>query len=280
MEGEAMLVWSSAGIEGRSTTLHRPARFPRAKMREGPRRESNPVHVGIGLFTALKYSTRSRFVVHSATRLEVTTRSRGHNSVWPGDVYVGCGQHSHKGVHVISQRGEEGSVSQWLENSRPTKANQVQFLVGSHPDIRRRESYRTMPLVGGFSQGSPFLPDLGIPQLLHIHLASPTSALKNADVKSHQKHSSPLAIQLKSVHDHSPPTLANRVQLPMGSLPDSRMWQSCRTMPLVGRLYLGSPPPPNLIMAPLHTSITLIGSQDLAVKSRPNISTPLSKYMS
>ncbi|KAJ8873543.1 hypothetical protein PR048_024361 [Dryococelus australis] len=36
----------------------------------------------------------------------------------------------------------------------------------------------------------------------------------------------------------SPPTKANRVQSPAGPLPDFCMWESCRTMPLVGGLCL------------------------------------------
>ncbi|KAJ8879238.1 hypothetical protein PR048_019844 [Dryococelus australis] len=40
-----------------------------------------------------------------------------------------------------------------------------------------------------------------------------------------------------------PLTLTNQVRFPAGSLPDFRMWESCRTMPLVGGFYRGSPPP-------------------------------------
>ncbi|KAJ8888158.1 hypothetical protein PR048_007645 [Dryococelus australis] len=73
----------------------------------------------------------------------------------------------------------------------------------------------------------------------------------------------------------SPPTKANRAQSPAGS-PDFRKWESRRTMPLVGGSSRGSPvspPPPNSGTAPIFPSITLIGSQDLAVKSRPNLFT-------
>ncbi|KAJ8892439.1 hypothetical protein PR048_005019 [Dryococelus australis] len=72
----------------------------------------------------------------------------------------------------------------------------------------------------------------------------------------------------------SPPTKANRVQSPAGS-PDLRMWKSCRTMPLVVGLSRGSPvcPAPSFRHCSILTSITLIGSQDLAVKSRPNLFT-------
>ncbi|KAJ8888540.1 hypothetical protein PR048_008031 [Dryococelus australis] len=56
-----------------------------------------------------------------------------------------------------------------------------------------------------------------------------------------------------------------------------RKWESCRTMPLVGVLSRGSPvsPAPSFRNSTIFTSITLIGSQDLAVKSRPNIFTSL-----
>ncbi|KAJ8886417.1 hypothetical protein PR048_012628 [Dryococelus australis] len=63
----------------------------------------------------------------------------------------------------------------------------------------------------------------------------------------------------------SPPTKANRFQSPAGS-PDFRMWESCQTMLLVGSFLEDLPFPP-----PLHydtqpfASITLIGTQDLAL---------------
>ncbi|KAJ8898251.1 hypothetical protein PR048_003611 [Dryococelus australis] len=43
----------------------------------------------------------------------------------------------------------------------------------------------------------------------------------------------------------SPPTIANQVQSLAGS-PDFRMWESCRTMPLVGRFSQGYPVSPAL----------------------------------
>ncbi|KAJ8881189.1 hypothetical protein PR048_017662 [Dryococelus australis] len=72
----------------------------------------------------------------------------------------------------------------------------------------------------------------------------------------------------------SPPTKANRAQSPAGS-PDFRKWESCPTMPLVGGFSRGSPVSlaPSFRRSSIFTSITLIGSQDLAVKSRPNIFT-------
>ncbi|KAJ8866648.1 hypothetical protein PR048_032509 [Dryococelus australis] len=52
------------------------------------------------------------------------------------------------------------------------------------------------------------------------------------------------------------------------------MWESYRTMPLVGGFSRGSPVSPALPLRrrSILTSITLFGSQDLAVKSRPNLS--------
>ncbi|KAJ8870962.1 hypothetical protein PR048_027264 [Dryococelus australis] len=72
----------------------------------------------------------------------------------------------------------------------------------------------------------------------------------------------------------SPPTKANRDQYPAGS-PDFHKWESCRTMPLIGRLSRGSPasPVPSFRRRSICTSFTLIGSQDLAVKSRPTFFT-------
>ncbi|KAJ8883863.1 hypothetical protein PR048_015718 [Dryococelus australis] len=72
----------------------------------------------------------------------------------------------------------------------------------------------------------------------------------------------------------SPPTKANRVHSPAGS-PDFRMWEPCRTIPLVGGFSRGSPV--SLVLSfrrcSILTSITLTGSQDIAVQSRPNLFT-------
>ncbi|KAJ8872515.1 hypothetical protein PR048_026121 [Dryococelus australis] len=67
----------------------------------------------------------------------------------------------------------------------------------------------------------------------------------------------------------SHPTKANRVQSPAGS-PDFRMWESCRTMALVGESSRGSPVSLafSLRRCFILTTIALIGSQYLAVKSR------------
>ncbi|KAJ8877530.1 hypothetical protein PR048_021985 [Dryococelus australis] len=72
----------------------------------------------------------------------------------------------------------------------------------------------------------------------------------------------------------SPPTKVNLVQSPVWP-PDFRKWESCRAMPLVGGFPRGSPisTAPSLRRCSIFTSIILIGSKDLAVKSRPNLFT-------
>ncbi|KAJ8871029.1 hypothetical protein PR048_027332 [Dryococelus australis] len=62
--------------------------------------------------------------------------------------------------------------------------------------------------------------------------------------------------------------------IPPGS-PDFRKWESCRTMPLVGGFSRGSPvsSAPSFRCRSIFTSINLIGSQDLAVTSLPNLFT-------
>ncbi|KAJ8877942.1 hypothetical protein PR048_022402, partial [Dryococelus australis] len=52
------------------------------------------------------------------------------------------------------------AVAERLACSPAAKANRVQSLAGSLPDFRKRESCRTIPLVGGFSRGSPVSPAL------------------------------------------------------------------------------------------------------------------------
>ncbi|KAJ8888825.1 hypothetical protein PR048_008319 [Dryococelus australis] len=77
------------------------------------------------------------------------------------------------------------------------------------------------------------------------------------------------------VLDCSPPTKSNRVHSLGGSRADFCKWESCRTLPLVSGFSQGSPVFPALSFwrCSILTSITLIGSQDLAVKSRPNLFT-------
>ncbi|KAJ8866140.1 hypothetical protein PR048_033664, partial [Dryococelus australis] len=72
-----------------------------------------------------------------------------------------------------------------------------------------------------------------------------------------------LGPRLLAPHQGDPGSIPGRVT------PDFRMWESCRTMPLVGGFSRGSPVSPALSFrrCSILTSITLIGSQDLDVKS-------------
>ncbi|KAJ8871052.1 hypothetical protein PR048_027356 [Dryococelus australis] len=65
---------------------------------------------------------------------------------------------------------------------------------------------------------------------------------------------------------------ANRVESPAGSLVEFRMWEPCHIMPLVAGFSRESPVSPALSFRPCSVP-TLIGSQDLDVKSRPNLFT-------
>ncbi|KAJ8870470.1 hypothetical protein PR048_029492 [Dryococelus australis] len=77
------------------------------------------------------------------------------------------------------------------------------------------------------------------------------------------------------MHRNDPCSIPGRVT------PDLRMWESCRTMRLVGGFSRGSPVSPALSFrrCSILTSVTLIGSQDLDVKSRPNLFTSLRRDM-
>ncbi|KAJ8889270.1 hypothetical protein PR048_008768 [Dryococelus australis] len=83
-----------------------------------------------------------------------------------------------------------------------------------------------------------------------------------------------LILSLWAVRTRSPPTKANRAQYPAGQ-PNFRKCQSCQTIPLVDGSSRRSPvsPDPPFRHRSIFTPITLIGSQDLAVKNRPNLFT-------
>ncbi|KAJ8888277.1 hypothetical protein PR048_007764 [Dryococelus australis] len=81
-------------------------------------------------------------------------------------------------------------------------------------------------------------------------------------------------VNLLASHQGDPGSIPGR------ATPDFRMWESCRTMPLVGGFSRGSPvsPAPSFRRCSIFTTITLIGSHDLAVKSRPDLSTPVDSH--
>ncbi|KAJ8890861.1 hypothetical protein PR048_010370 [Dryococelus australis] len=69
---------------------------------------------------------------------------------------------------------------------------------------------------------------------------------------------------------------ANRVRFPVGSFPDFRFWESCWTILLIGGFSRGSPVLPTLAFRRCSNSprFTPIGSHDLSVKSRRNLTVP------
>ncbi|KAJ8886180.1 hypothetical protein PR048_012389 [Dryococelus australis] len=81
--------------------------------------------------------------------------------------------------------------------------------------------------------------------------------LVHAFIVEHATHCSPVATaEVSERLACSPPTKANRVQSPAGSLPDFRMWVSCRTMCPVGGFSRGFPVYPfTFIPALLHSHL-------------------------
>ncbi|KAJ8894612.1 hypothetical protein PR048_007276 [Dryococelus australis] len=77
------------------------------------------------------------------------------------------------------------------------------------------------------------------------------------------------SVSLLASHQGEPGSIPGRFT------PDFRKWESCRTKPLVGEFSRGPPafPAPSFRLCSTLTSITLIGSQDITVNSRPNLFT-------
>ncbi|KAJ8867474.1 hypothetical protein PR048_031276 [Dryococelus australis] len=91
----------------------------------------------------------------SITKQQIRALHTGRSPAFPAEIRV---------IYAVSFGetwppflGVGAAVAERLARLPPTKANRVQFLAGS-PDFRKWESCRTMPLVGGFSQGSPVFP--------------------------------------------------------------------------------------------------------------------------
>ncbi|KAJ8897553.1 hypothetical protein PR048_002902 [Dryococelus australis] len=124
-----------------------------------------------------------------------------------------------------------------------------------------------------------FLRDLPSPPPLHSEVApySPLFTLIGSqDLDNHEINTSIIGAAVAERLACSPSTKANRFQSPAGSL---RIFVSgnragrCRwSLGFLGDLPFR--PPLHSSAAPFSPHFTLIGSQDLAFKSRPNISTP------
>ncbi|KAJ8897871.1 hypothetical protein PR048_003224 [Dryococelus australis] len=148
-------------------------------------------------------------------------------------------------------------------------ANRVQSPALSLQNFRKWETCRTMPLAGGFSRGS------SVPPPLHSGTAPFSPHFTNIGSQDLVVNRSPKSLnstQLLLAANCKPPIKANPVQFPALSLPDFRMWESCRC--LAGFLRdLSFLPSLHSVAAPYSPRSTLIGSQDLDVKSRPDLST-------
>ncbi|KAJ8881111.1 hypothetical protein PR048_017584 [Dryococelus australis] len=131
-------------------------------------------------------------------------------------------------------------------NRRPLRRTRFSFPARSALDFRVWGLCRTMPQVSGIFSGISRFPRPCILALLHAQLAYPHIDSQDLDVKN------------------DPGSIHGRVT------PDFRTWESCRTMPLVGGFSRGSPVSLTLSIrrCSISISITLIGSQDLDVKSR------------
>ncbi|KAJ8873699.1 hypothetical protein PR048_024531 [Dryococelus australis] len=71
----------------------------------------------------------------------------------------------------------------------------------------------------------------------------------------------------------SPSTKANRFQSPAGSLPDFDVWESCRTMALVGGFYRGSPVSHALFIRRCSVHQPPSSVLKTSLKNRPNLFT-------
>ncbi|KAJ8877409.1 hypothetical protein PR048_021863 [Dryococelus australis] len=104
----------------------------------------------------------------------------------------------------------------------------------------------------------------------------PTQSERFENVSSLFSFFSPIPVAAVAVRlACSDPTEMNRAQSPVGPFPDFRMWESCRTMPLVRGFSRGSPfsPGPSFRLCSILTSITFIYPQDFAVKNGSNLFT-------
>ncbi|KAJ8894232.1 hypothetical protein PR048_006844 [Dryococelus australis] len=134
---------------------------------------------------------------------------------------------------------------------------------GSLSDFRTWESCRTLPLVGGFSRGSPVSPALSFrrgPTLAGSLDLDFTFITCEPKPNEHVTSSTPIPSRATVAEwlARSPPTTENRAQSPAGS-PNFRKWESCRMMPLVGEFSRDLPFPPALSFR-RHSILTSITS--------------------
>ncbi|KAJ8894462.1 hypothetical protein PR048_007116 [Dryococelus australis] len=163
------------------------------------------------------------------------------------------------------------AVAERLARSPPTKANRVQSPACGN-------CVRTVPLAGWFSRGSPagdapYSPQSpsSVPKTSLSRAAQSLHSFKyNCSYNLVAKLGVPIAVRLLASHQDEPgpipgPGLTGFSHA--GIVPDDAVGR---------RVFLGHlqfPPTPSSRHCSIVTSITLIGSQDLAVTSRPNLFT-------
>ncbi|KAJ8870043.1 hypothetical protein PR048_029054 [Dryococelus australis] len=137
-----------------------------------------------------------------------------------------------------------------LDNSKLEELVSLSFAPANH--VECAESGRVCRIQSGGRGGPPTYPDAG------------TSSEKFSGPVLEQTALYSLKLGMKPAR--LPPRRTG--------LPGQRIF-ACGTMPLVGGFSRGSPvsPAPSLRRCSILTSITLIGSQDLAVESRPDLFT-------
>ncbi|KAJ8883904.1 hypothetical protein PR048_015759 [Dryococelus australis] len=149
----------------------------------------------------------------------------------------------------------------------PPRRAGFRFLARSLPNFRMWESCRAMPL----TLIGPQDLDVKSPQIPPLH-SNGASLHDYWALASSHTHDRDGKLTMKQVLDGlacSPPTKANRVQSPAVS-PNSCIWESCQTMPLISGFCRGSrvSPTPSFRRCSILTSITLISSQYLAESCR------------
>ncbi|KAJ8873908.1 hypothetical protein PR048_024744 [Dryococelus australis] len=138
---------------------HRPTRFLYAKKREWPDWGLNPVRLGgsrasrPGLYRrAVKATSHCKRFAFSDGPPPPPPLTTFHSRS-----FVRSFGNASRRLALLCDGSQSAhcALSQRQDRSPTTKANRIRFPAGSLPDFRTWEWYRTMPLVGGFSRGSP-----------------------------------------------------------------------------------------------------------------------------
>ncbi|KAJ8894898.1 hypothetical protein PR048_000205 [Dryococelus australis] len=296
-------VWGSPGPRENPADLrHRSARFPLAKIgeRDPTGNRARPAKVRGEryrfLVTKQQYfrKTYNKCVAlqqHTRTIRRFITSSHLKQARHYTHVYMSVYNHLlhlHNQLHI-----PRGAVAERLYCSPPTKANRVRSSAGPLPGFPHArivpDNATGQRVSSGISQFPPPFhsgassyslrftligsQDLAEPAwrtktvtAMETKLFDPytSKAVNIHPVDRRNVRASFMCVYIYIIYIHLPP--ANWARFPAGLLPDFRVLESCRTMPLVGRFSPGSPVSPRpCIPALVHTHLTstLIDSQRL-----------------